>query len=138
MKALYASALISEEWIAAHGLTPRRLEAEPSEAAPPAGACPYAWCWMQTALAEPGAGCLILATECDMMRRLAEAVAARSALPVFLFNVPMVAASAVARPMWRAELERLGRFLIRLGGRVPVRQTLIKRIDCIDIPRSRR
>lgn len=108
--------MIPAEWIAAHGWRPCRVLARPAAEPAPAGVCPFAWAWMQTALNEPDAGCIILATECDMMRRLAEAVIARSEIPLFSFHVPTVADNGLAERIFRSELERLGRFLTRAGG----------------------
>jgi len=61
----------------------------------------------------------VLATTCDQMRRAPEQIARESAVPVFLMNVPATWQTAAAYKLYVSELERLGRFLVRLGGAKP-------------------
>lgn len=142
MQALYSSPLIPPEWLAAHGWTPCRWQPAPTAEAASAGACPFAWAWMQaaerqTACHAPEAGCLILTTECDMMRRGADEFAERLQRPVFLFNVPATAEGDISDEIYRAELERLGRFLVRLGGAQPDLATLSETITAHAAARQR-
>jgi benzoyl-CoA reductase/2-hydroxyglutaryl-CoA dehydratase subunit BcrC/BadD/HgdB len=53
------------------------------------------------------------------MRRAAALVENHDSPPVFLFNVPATWQTPAARQYYREELLRLGRFLVRLGGKAP-------------------
>jgi benzoyl-CoA reductase/2-hydroxyglutaryl-CoA dehydratase subunit BcrC/BadD/HgdB len=61
----------------------------------------------------------ILTTVCDQMRRGFEQARRERRRPIFLMNVPSTWQTATARRMYVSEVERLGRFLVRLGGRAP-------------------
>jgi benzoyl-CoA reductase/2-hydroxyglutaryl-CoA dehydratase subunit BcrC/BadD/HgdB len=53
------------------------------------------------------------------MRRAAELIARRGAMPVFLMNVPSTWQTPAAQRLYLSELDRLGAFLVRQGGRQP-------------------
>ncbi len=72
---------------------------------------------MPRALARVGA--LVLTTTCDQMRYAAALAESGGNYPVFLLNVPTMWQTAAARQLYREELRRLGRFLVRLGGTAP-------------------
>ena len=127
--ALYSSPLLPPEWLDAHGWQPCRWQPAPSGEAAPAGACPFAWAWMQALRHAPDADCIILTTECDMMRRSADEFAGIVQRPVFLFDVPATAQGETPDEIFRSELERLGRFLVREGGRTPDAAGLIETIE---------
>ena len=119
---LYSCPFVPAEWIAAHGLLPcRELPGAVDTSLPgtSAGVCPYAAAFLGQALRATHARGIIVTTVCDQMRRLADLLERESAVPVFLLNVPSTWESAAARALYRAELERLGAFLIARGGIAP-------------------
>jgi benzoyl-CoA reductase/2-hydroxyglutaryl-CoA dehydratase subunit BcrC/BadD/HgdB len=76
-------------------------------------------------LAERRAGAaVVFSTHCDQLRRGFDVAASRAACPLFLFNLPATWQSAAARQIYTAELERLGRFLVELGGHAPSEEGL--------------
>lgn len=115
-----ASPFIPPEWIAAHGLQPKRLvprtpdrtvQAHVSE-----GVCCFAEAFAADSERLDGAG-IVFTTTCDPMRRSVEMTdaGARS----FLFNVPATWQTVAAQQLFVAELRRLGGWLVRMGGTVP-------------------
>ena len=135
--ALYSSPLIPPEWLAAHGWQPCRWQPAPTGQAAPSGACPFAWAWMEALRYQPEIACLILTTECDMMRRVADDCAVRLRKPTFLFDIPATSRGELPETIYRAELERLGRFLVREGGTAPDAQTLIATTEAHAAARQR-
>jgi benzoyl-CoA reductase/2-hydroxyglutaryl-CoA dehydratase subunit BcrC/BadD/HgdB len=127
MQVFYSNPWIPVEWIKAHGLEPcgawcatdlwRDLPALS------AGVCPFAKsvCRLAATQTEPA---MVLATTCDQMRRGFDAYLADAGSRVFLFNIPATWQTPVAQKVYRSEVERLGRFLERLGGHAPSRQAL--------------
>ena len=118
----YSSPFIPPEWIAAHGLRPvwapltgaRDFRAGQCAAAcvpMPAGCC----------AAEMGlpVAAIVMATACDQMRRAAAEIESHGRRPCFLLNVPATWQTAAARDLYHHELERLGRFLLQIGGQTP-------------------
>ncbi|MEI7730430.1 MAG: 2-hydroxyacyl-CoA dehydratase family protein [Verrucomicrobiota bacterium] len=125
MDVLLTSPWLPAEWIAAHDLAPRGVWAlnPPEAVALKAGVCAFA----QGALQWAGAGAegaAVFASSCDQLRRAADEVAARNAARTFLFNLPATWQTAAARQMYRAEVARLGRFLVALGGSAPTPEKL--------------
>lgn len=120
---LHSSPHIPGKWIAAHGFDPRALlpsvGGTGDDGLPAEGICAYARCWMRAALAEPDAAGIVVARTCDQMRRIFEILHAQSRVPCLLFDLPATWQSAQARRQYAGELERLGRFLLDLGGRRP-------------------
>jgi benzoyl-CoA reductase/2-hydroxyglutaryl-CoA dehydratase subunit BcrC/BadD/HgdB len=119
----YCSPFIPAEWISAHGLRPhwlcpKRAPARPSLAVT-RGICPFAGAVIDAALSGIDASALVLTTICDQMRYAAAVIKSRSAYPIFLFNVPSTWQTAEVRRLYHDELERLGRFLVQLGGKSP-------------------
>jgi benzoyl-CoA reductase/2-hydroxyglutaryl-CoA dehydratase subunit BcrC/BadD/HgdB len=119
---LYSCPYIPAEWIAAHSLRPRRVLPR-SVAGMLAGCCPYVTAFQQQAAQETQAAGIIVTTLCDQMRRTAELLARQTATPVFLFNLPATWHPAAVE-LYRAELARLGDFLVRVGGVAPTPETL--------------
>jgi hypothetical protein len=118
----YSSPFVPPEWIAAHGLLPKWLRLSAAAGRPVAlgrGICPYAGTLIDTAMATSDASALVLSTACDQMRYAAALVASRGSCPVLLLNVPSTWQTAAVRNLYRGELERLGRFLMGLGGSAP-------------------
>ena len=117
----FAGLHVPTEWIAAHGLTPERVLPSADEGCHcAAGACQVA--------AQLPAGPLIATTQCDQMRR--------SQHDGFLLDVPAAWQSPSALRLWREELERLSRWLVRQGGSAPDRSTLVAAADRHDRVRS--
>lgn len=119
----YSSPFIPAEWIAAHGVRPLWLRPGATSGqmslGDRRGVCPYAGELVDTVLAGLDASALVLTTICDQMRYAAALLESVASLPVFLFSVPSTWQTPAARQLYRAELERLGRFLVRLGCQAP-------------------
>jgi benzoyl-CoA reductase/2-hydroxyglutaryl-CoA dehydratase subunit BcrC/BadD/HgdB len=124
---IYTSPFVAPEWIAAHGLMPKRLLPTTAIRAShsSAGVCPFARACLDTTEAEH-ASAVIYTTTCDQLRRAADSLAARTEIPIFLMNVPATRQTDTARELYRSELKRLGRFLVRLGGRAPSDSGLVE------------
>ena len=125
----YTCPFVPPEWIAAHGLGPRRIV--PSLGGPddPVGAlpglCTYARAFVNTALRAPRPDAVVFTTVCDQMRRALELLAGHAEPTTFLLNVPATWHEAAAR-LYETELERLGRFLVELGGTAPSPEKLAR------------
>jgi benzoyl-CoA reductase/2-hydroxyglutaryl-CoA dehydratase subunit BcrC/BadD/HgdB len=121
---------VPAEWIAAHGLRPRRLIPLPVESADAIprleGLCPYARAFANDAAADPEADGIIVTTLCDQMRRVFDLLTRRTDTPAFLLNVPSTCQTVGARRLYLDELKRLGRFLVRLGGHEPGKEELTR------------
>ncbi|MCC6486162.1 MAG: 2-hydroxyacyl-CoA dehydratase [Candidatus Hydrogenedentes bacterium] len=131
----YTSPFVPPVWIAAHGLKPclMNVSARDTGTGTSPGECPYARAVINQASRRDDSLFVLTAT-CDQMRRAAEWLSLEFEQrrgkdekakdpydldsPVFLLNVPATWHSA-ARDRYRAELARLGRFLVRKGGRSP-------------------
>lgn len=122
----YANPFIPREWIAAHGLRPRGiLSALPFKTGASGiimGACPFAEALSQTTAEMNGA--VVFAAGCDQMRRAVNHAVFRSGQECFLMNLPSTWQTPVSKQLYRSELERLGSFLKKLGGRSPSREIL--------------
>jgi hypothetical protein len=117
-----ASPWLPAEWIAAHGMQPYGIWFLPEfgTVAPPCGAglCGFAHSMQQLA-GNDRDSLFVFPSHCDQLRRAYDAAAAMIGSQIFLFNLPSASDSPVAQKIYRAEMERLGRFLIRAGGRTP-------------------
>ncbi len=71
---------------------------------------------------------LVLTTLCDQQRRLPDVLDRPDAPPVFLLNVPARWGAGPLLDLYVRELERLGRWLVGLGGTAPSRDTLVRTI----------
>jgi len=80
---------------------------------------------------------LVLTTACDQMRRAADAVTAAGASHVFLFNLPATWQTPAARRLYRDEVDRLGKFLERLGGHAPASAELKTVMSDFDTQRAK-
>ena len=114
---VYSCPFVPGEFIAACGMTPRRVVAAVASSRIPPGVCPYAHAFASEATASDAAA-IVVTTACDQMRRAAEVIGRSSATPVFLMNVPHTQTPS-ARELYRQEIERLGTFLQMHGGSVP-------------------
>jgi benzoyl-CoA reductase/2-hydroxyglutaryl-CoA dehydratase subunit BcrC/BadD/HgdB len=126
MRVFFSSPWIPAEWIRAHGHEPRGIWfAEPlRRAAPPvsAGVCAFAESVLRFAETQPDSA-VIFTTACDQLRRAYDAAAWHGQSRTFLFNLPATQTPA-ARGIYRGELERLGHFLLELGGQAPAPEAL--------------
>jgi benzoyl-CoA reductase/2-hydroxyglutaryl-CoA dehydratase subunit BcrC/BadD/HgdB len=127
---VYTCPYVPAEWIAAHRLRPRRLIPLPVESvcAIPRleGLCPYARAFANEAITDGERDGIIVTTLCDQMRRVFELLTRRTDTPAFLLNVPSTCQTVAARRLYLEELKRLGRFLVRLGGREPGKRELAR------------
>jgi len=125
---VYTCPYVPAEWIAAHGLQPRRLIPQPVEGTSTIprleGLCPYARAFVNDVAASKDVDGVIVTTMCDQMRRIFDLLVRRIDVPAFLLNVPSTWQTAAAQRLYLDELKRLGRFLVRLGGREPDRKGL--------------
>ncbi len=126
----YTCPYVPAEWIAAHGLQPRRLIPLPLEGTSIVprieGVCPYARAFANDLAACKDIGGVVVTTMCDQMRRVFDLLVRRIDVPAFLLNVPSTWETVAAQRLYLDELRRLGRFLVRLGGRTPDDQGLAR------------
>lgn len=136
----FFSPFVPEEWIAAHGLQPKRLRplpgTSPSPSAAGRGVCPYAGSVIDHLIDGSDLQGVVLTTICDQMRYAAAFVRENCELPTFLINVPSTWQTPAASQLYRAELQRLGRFLIGLGGSAPSTDSLASTMRRYDAARS--
>ena len=122
-KVLYSSPFIPAEWISAHGLVPSRKACVQNDPGMPvdvvAGVCPYMRSFVNHASGDSDVLSIILTTMCDQMRRGYDFVVQRTGVPCFLLHIPSSWQTAGVHRLYRRELERLGEFLVSLGGSVP-------------------
>ena len=134
-----SSFFVPPEWVAAHGFRPERLipDAPVAEGCVVCaeGMCPYARAIAEAA-ARDDVRAVVFAPTCDQQRRMAEWISARRPEPeTFLFHVPRVVSSENSRRYFRSEIERLGRFLLEIGGHPPERDSLIETMCRFDAAR---
>ena len=137
MQVFYTSPWIPPEWIKAHGLEPRGVwyASESSSLPVAAGICPFAEAAVH--LTGENVDCaFIFSTHCDQLRRGFDAVAASGRGRLFLFNLPATWQTPVAERMIASELERLGRFLVDLGGQPPTPEVLEETMTAYRLARS--
>jgi benzoyl-CoA reductase/2-hydroxyglutaryl-CoA dehydratase subunit BcrC/BadD/HgdB len=119
----YCHPFVAPEWIAAHGLAPRWVRPRAPEQCTWFGAgravCPYAGALTDAALSGREPQPLVMTTTCDQSRYAAALIEHQGGPPVFLMNVPSTWQNAAAGKLYLDELRRLGRFLVRHGGRSP-------------------
>jgi hypothetical protein len=119
----YSSPFVPAEWIATHGLRPYWLRLSTAFGRPliavTRGICPYAGALIDATLSGIDAASLILTTACDQMRYAAAVIESRGKCPIFLLNLPSTWQTPEVRKLYIDELQRLGRFLVQLGGKSP-------------------
>lgn len=127
---IYSCPYVPAEWIAAHGLRPNRIMPESANSAAVMirreGVCPYARAFVGAVVTCRQAGGAIVTTVCDQMRRAFDILVRQSELPVFLMNVPSTWQTVASQRLYLDEIKRLGRFLVRLGGKSPLQRDLAK------------
>jgi benzoyl-CoA reductase/2-hydroxyglutaryl-CoA dehydratase subunit BcrC/BadD/HgdB len=125
---IYTCPYVPAEWIAAHGLRACRLlldRTKPDSALARAeGVCPFVRSFVGKVTNNTQAEGVVVTTVCDQMRRAFDIVICNCELPAFLMNVPSTWQSLESQKLYIAELKRLSRFLIRLGGKQPSNDTL--------------
>jgi benzoyl-CoA reductase/2-hydroxyglutaryl-CoA dehydratase subunit BcrC/BadD/HgdB len=116
---LYSCAFVPCEWIAAHGLRPRRIAPRAAEGRGAGeGVCPLAAA-MADSLAAAEDAPAVLTTVCDQMRRAHGPASRQRRGPVFLMHIPAAWQDEACGEHYVDELRRLGRFLESVGGRGP-------------------
>lgn len=133
MEVFLTSPWVPPEWVRAHGLQPRGIwsAADFQHGVWPisAGVCAFAEAVVRFAEASRDSA-VILTTTCDQMRRGFDAAVLREERRAFLFNLPATWQTAAAGEIFRSELERLGQFLVAIGGSAPspdlLRQELLE------------
>jgi hypothetical protein len=137
MRVCLTSPWIPAEWIRAHGLKPHALWAEHPPGCGPqalsAGICAFADEAVRFAETHP-TDAVIFTTACDQMRRGFDTTRLGGQQRTFLFNLPATQSPA-AELIYRAELERLGEFLIALGGIPPSPEKLRREMSQADVVR---
>ena len=133
---VYCCPYVPAEWIAAHGFEPRRIT--PNVAVemlsfPTMGVCPYAAAFAGICTQLEGVSGIVVTTTCDQMRRMAERIESQALCPVFTMHVPT---AMHAFGLYREEVQRLGRFLQRLGGTKPSPGCLAEMMSRFDAARK--
>jgi len=136
----FTSPWVPAEWIKAHGLESRGVWFAPQFALDSlplsAGLCAFAHAAVRLAETQRESA-VIFSTHCDQLRRGFDAVAGPACAPVFLFNLPATWQTPVARQIFAAELERLGDFLVALGGHAPSSGELLETMTHYSLARDR-
>jgi benzoyl-CoA reductase/2-hydroxyglutaryl-CoA dehydratase subunit BcrC/BadD/HgdB len=83
------------------------------------GTCAFTRALLDEAAADAGAAGMVVTTHCDQTRRGVELIPDERRGRVFLMHVPQTWQTASAYGYYLGELERLGDFLVRSGGRSP-------------------
>ena len=113
---------VPPEWVKAHGLEPRGVWFAPDfdfDRTPlGAGVCAFSATAERFAEQHPEAA-TVFSTHCDQLRRGFDALPTTGTDRRFLFNLPSTWQTSTARDLFTAELDRLARFLIGLGGHWP-------------------
>jgi benzoyl-CoA reductase/2-hydroxyglutaryl-CoA dehydratase subunit BcrC/BadD/HgdB len=127
MKVVCASPWVPVEWIAAHGFDPGGIWFAPDHRITSAGegVCAFAQRAVDLAKAHPETA-VIFTTACDQMRRAADTAASDGVSRVFLFNLPATWQTPSVRRLYLAEVQRVGRFLERFGGRRPTPEKMVE------------
>jgi benzoyl-CoA reductase/2-hydroxyglutaryl-CoA dehydratase subunit BcrC/BadD/HgdB len=140
MQVFLTSPWVPAEWIKAHGLEPRGIWSAPqlgSDSLPlSAGLCAFANAVVDLAAKEPESA-VVFSTHCDQLRRGFDALAGAASARAFLFNLPATWQTPVAGQMFASELERLGEFLVALGGHEPEPGELLETMTHYALARAR-
>ncbi len=142
----YSCPYVPAEWIAAHNLRPYLVVptaaqaisvAADNSAASLAGACPFARAAATEALVSSQIDAYVCTSICDQRRRETELAGRRSEKPVFMMHVPATWQRESSAKLYESELERLGRFLKKLGGRAPEASRLADSLCQYDMARAK-
>ncbi len=118
----------TSQWILAHGLEPHGIwscEASTPQAPPSAGLCAFASLTLEIVVQSPK-DAIVFSSHCDQLRRTFDLACRHRSLGTFLFNLPATWKSKTAVRLFDSELERLGKFLLSLGGHEPSPQQLVE------------
>jgi hypothetical protein len=137
MQVFYTSPWVPPEWIKAHGLEPRGgwLGGDSRPLPLAAGVCAFAESVVRLAETHSDSA-MIFSTHCDQLRRGFDVVAGGAPGRVFLFNLPATWQTGIADRIFSSELERLGRFLVALGGQPPTVEGLTETMTRYRLARS--
>ena len=139
-KIIYTCPYVPAEWIVAHGLKPCRIIPATANSGSAVtrveGLCPYVRAFINTLVTEKETCGIVVTTVCDQMRRGFDLIVRQCDNPAFLMNVPSTWQTVAAQKLYIDEIERLGRFLIRLGGKTPADDTLAEMMLEYDIARE--
>ena len=137
---IYTCPYVPAEWIAAHGLRPSRVIPDSVGSvfslAGREGVCPYVRGFIAEVTKSDREDAVVMTTVCDQMRRAFDIVTRKCELPAFLMNVPNTWQSPAAKELYTDELRRLGRFLVRHGGKSPSNDALAAIMLEYDIARK--
>jgi benzoyl-CoA reductase/2-hydroxyglutaryl-CoA dehydratase subunit BcrC/BadD/HgdB len=133
----YSSPYVPAEWIAAHGFDPVFVVPPGTGLTPAAGVCPFAEAFMEAVARDERIEAVVAATSCDQQRRIAELFSRDRGTRLFLMNMPATWETPVARRLYASEIARLGRFLVRHGGRAPSDADVASVMRRYDTERSR-
>lgn len=130
MRVYSTSAWIPPEWVRAHELEYHGVGLGGglggAGSALRAGQCAFAQAALSLAEREAEAA-FVFSTHCDQLRRSFDHC--RDRARVFLFHLPVTCPSAAAERMFLSELERLSRFLVRVGGQAPSPARLAETVE---------
>ncbi len=125
---IYTCPYVPAEWIAAHGLHPKRVIPDSPDSvfslAGREGVCPYVRGFVAEVTQSEEDAAVIVTTVCDQMRRAFDIITRKCGLPSFLMNVPNTWENAASQELYADEIKRLGRFLVRHGASGPSRDRL--------------
>ena len=137
---IYTCPYVPAEWIAAHGLRASRLLLDRVDSASmfirTEGVCPFVRSFISAVMNSKDTEGVIVTTVCDQMRRAFDILVRKCELPAFLMNVPNTWQNIESQKLYVDELKRLGRFLVRLGGKSPSNDMLIKIMAEYDAART--
>jgi hypothetical protein len=132
MEVFLTSPWIPAEWVRAHGLPAHGIWSEEhftrGARTLSAGVCAFGEAAVGLAEARPDSA-VIFSTACDQMRRAFDTAGLNGSRHVFLFNLPATWQTGAAGELFRAELERLGRFLLSIGGHAPTAEGLRRELS---------
>ena len=135
IRALYTTPYIPPEFIAAHGIEPRRIFPQLGKTSglgiSKVGMCPYASTFVGEAVSADDDTIVLMATTCDQMRRAADIIERWHGHPahgLFLLNVPATWQTPSSFHLYYDELKRLSRFLQSYGGTEPSKEKLAEQM----------
>jgi len=129
IRIIYSSPYVPPEWIAAHGLFPSRIIPGRNTRKSiniTEGICSYLAAFLdEIEKSTNDSDAVVFTTECDQMRRAPECLRGNfKDSQIFLMNIPSTWENQESHEYYLSELKRLGRFLTRIGGKSPTRETL--------------
>jgi benzoyl-CoA reductase/2-hydroxyglutaryl-CoA dehydratase subunit BcrC/BadD/HgdB len=139
MRVFYTRPWIPPEWIKAYGFEPCPVSCStthPKTTPTAQGICGFSarCCSLANANREVP---FVFDSSCDQMRRGFDTLVASKRPDMFLFNLPAAWQTPAAAQIFRVELMRLGGWLVKLGGREPSREALLRLINVYSQERRR-